>query len=398
MEKVKINLEILLPNVPDERDACVERILSLMQKHKGIEKAHITGDGAEAQLCFHYNPDVITLQDVETAAKHAGAAITEQFGHMLVEIKAFREISEAEAVQNEIKKLKGVLNASVSGTGVISVEYDQSLTNKKEIFQVLQKNNLEIIANKDLATSKQGSQQQTGKFKGENHKHRPGQDHDHKDEDNHEHDEISSEDDMDDEHGHDHGNSSGSSWKTYAPVGVSLVMLLIGIVLDQFYPLPVFSGWVRFGWYAVAYLPVGFPVAKQGVTLLLRGDVFTEFVLMTIATVGAFFIGEYPEGVAVMVFYTVGELFQDAAVNRAKRSIKALLDIRPASAFVKRDDRFVEVAPNEVKIDEIIQIKAGDKVPLDGEMLNGQGTFNTAALTGKASHPKFQKVNLFWLV
>jgi Cd2+/Zn2+-exporting ATPase len=112
--------------------------------------------------------------------------------------------------------------------------------------------------------------------------------------------------------------------------------------------------------------------------------VFTEFALMSIASIGAFCIKEYPEGVAVMVFYTVGELFQDAAVGRAKRSIKALLDIRPDKAFVQRDGTVQELKPQDVKIGEIIQIKAGEKVPLDGEMFSDGSSFNTAALTGES--------------
>jgi Cd2+/Zn2+-exporting ATPase len=105
---------------------------------------------------------------------------------------------------------------------------------------------------------------------------------------------------------------------------------------------------------------------------------------MSIASIGAFCIKEYPEGVAVMVFYTVGELFQDAAVGRAKRSIKALLDIRPDKAFVRRDGTLQEVKPQDVKIGEIILIKAGEKVPLDGEMFSDGSSFNTAALTGES--------------
>ena len=147
----------------------------------------------------------------------------------------------------------------------------------------------------------------------------------------HKHEEESLEqEDLEHEHNQDHGEKEG--WKAYIPVGISFFMLLIGIIIDNYIRISFFNGWIRFAWYLIAYLPVGWPVAKRGITYALKGDVFTEFVLMTIATVGAFFIGEYPEGVAVMLFYTVGELFQDAAVNRAKRSVKALLDIIPANA------------------------------------------------------------------
>ncbi|QJD98609.1 cadmium-translocating P-type ATPase (plasmid) [Mucilaginibacter robiniae] len=113
-------------------------------------------------------------------------------------------------------------------------------------------------------------------------------------------------------------------------------------------------------------------------------DFFNEFFLMSVATIGAFSIGSYSEGVAVMVFYSIGEWFQDAAVNRAKKSIKALLDIRPDKVTVMRDGKPSEVDPKSVQVDEIIQVKAGEKVALDGELSSDSASFNTAALTGES--------------
>jgi len=112
-------------------------------------------------------------------------------------------------------------------------------------------------------------------------------------------------------------NSSQLNFKEYIPSIFSFVMLIAGIALDYFDALPLFKGWVRIVWYSVAYIPVGFPVIKEGWESIKQGDFFTEFFLMSIATLGAFAIGEYPEGVAVMLFYAVGELFQNAAVKRA---------------------------------------------------------------------------------
>ncbi|MGC4059270.1 MAG: heavy metal translocating P-type ATPase [Chitinophagaceae bacterium] len=169
-----------------------------------------------------------------------------------------------------------------------------------------------------------------------------------------------------------------------APVLLSLALLLTGLILDYFVHPAFFTGVVRIIWYGIAYIPVGYPVAKQGFTLLLKGDVFTEFVLMTIATLGAFLIGEYPEGVAVMLFYTIGELFQDAAVHRAKRSIQALLDIRPETAMLQTARGFETVDPKNIVVGDIIQVKAGERVPLDAAMQSEDALFNAAALTGES--------------
>ncbi|SMG48488.1 heavy metal translocating P-type ATPase [Arenibacter troitsensis] len=185
--------------------------------------------------------------------------------------------------------------------------------------------------------------------------------------------------------GHNHSSPKKiSNFRTYLPAIFSFVMLIIGIAIDYFEAIPFFSGWFRIVWFSVAYIPVGFPVIKEGWNSIKKGDFFTEFFLMSIATLGAFAIGEYPEGVAVMLFYAVGELFQNAAVNRAKGNIKALLDVRPNEALVFRDGDFISVNPETVAIGEKIQVRVGEKVPLDGMLLSEKGSFNTAALTGES--------------
>ena len=183
-----------------------------------------------------------------------------------------------------------------------------------------------------------------------------------------------------------HNQSSAESigkFKVYVPAIFSFVMLIIGIAMDYF-DVAFFKDWIRIVWYAVAYLPVGFPVIKEGWNSIKNGDFFTEFLLMSIATIGAFAIGEYPEGVAVMLFYAVGELFQSAAVKRAKGSIKALLDVRPNEALVYRNNNYVSVNPETVAIGEKVQVRVGEKIPLDGILLSEKGSFNTAALTGES--------------
>ena len=137
-------------------------------------------------------------------------------------------------------------------------------------------------------------------------------------------------------------------------------------------------------WYLAAYLPVALPVLKEAWEGLSRREYFNEFTLMFIATVGAFAIGEYPEGVAVMLFYSLGEHFQELAVNKARRNISDLLDIRPEKASVIRNGQTVEIPPEDVHPDEVIEIKAGGRVPLDGILCNENAAFNTAALTGES--------------
>jgi Cd2+/Zn2+-exporting ATPase len=189
--------------------------------------------------------------------------------------------------------------------------------------------------------------------------------------------------------GHNHNNQS-NNFKEYFPAIISFTMLIIGIALDYFKG-SFFKDWQRIIWYGIAYLPVGFPVVKEGWKNIKKGDVFTEFFLMSIATIGAFVIGEYPEGVAVMLFYAVGELFQAAAVNKAKGNIKALLDVRPKEALVYRNNDYVSVNPEEVEIGEKVKVRVGEKIPLDGILLSEKGSFNTAALTGESKPDTISK-------
>lgn len=200
---------------------------------------------------------------------------------------------------------------------------------------------------------------------------KPKKEHDHFDGDGH-------------DHGHSHDVGDQSVFQMFLPAIVSLCLLLIGIAFDNYIKIGWFSGWIRLAWYLAAYLPVGFPVLKEAYQSILKGDVFSEFFLMGIATIGAFAIGEYPEGVAVMLFYAVGEVFQGMAVSRAKGNIKALLDQRPDEVTVIKNNQPEIIKAKDAKIGDTIQLKPGEKLALDGELISDSASFNTSALTGES--------------
>ncbi|GEP52691.1 cadmium/zinc/cobalt-transporting ATPase [Flavobacterium noncentrifugens] len=174
-----------------------------------------------------------------------------------------------------------------------------------------------------------------------------------------------------------------SSWKSHWQLLLSIQILFVMLTLEfGFDYVPPFPGNLII--FFIAYLLSGYNVLYLAWRKAIRFDFFNEFFLMSIATLGAFAIGEYSEGVAVMAFYSIGEWFQDAAVNRAKRSIKALLDIRPDEVSVVRNGTTVVVNPKEVQIGEVIRVKPGEKVALDGKLISEKAAFNTAALTGES--------------
>lgn len=163
-------------------------------------------------------------------------------------------------------------------------------------------------------------------------------------------------------------------------------MLILGIGAALFATAAIFdfSNAVKLVLYLISYLLVGGEVLLKSARNISRGEVFDENFLMSIATIGAFAIGEYPEGVAVMLFYQIGEFFQDIAVNRSRRSIAALMDIRPDFANVKVGADTRRVSPEEVNIGDLIVVKPGEKVPLDGRVIEGKSMVDTSALTGES--------------
>jgi Cd2+/Zn2+-exporting ATPase len=184
---------------------------------------------------------------------------------------------------------------------------------------------------------------------------------------------------------HNHGGESTNKpwWIAHWSLLTALLILITLLVLEYAFDIKLQNP-LSFIVNAIAYLLAGYNVLALAFRKASRADFFNEFVLMSVATLGAFFIGEYSEGVAVMVFYSIGEWFQDLAVNRAKASIKALLDVRPDSVTVIRNGQTSVISPSEIQIGETIQIKSGEKVALDGELISENSSFNTAALTGES--------------
>ena len=210
----------------------------------------------------------------------------------------------------------------------------------------------------------------------EGHDHAEGEDHDQEDDDDHDHSEGD---------GHDHSGQGGSESliKSRWALWLSLVILLGFLLVSKVLEIPVTKP-VEIGLMVAAYVLAGYKTIQIAFRRVKRADFFNEFTLMTTATLGAFYIGEFAEGVAVMIFYELGELFQDLAVNRSKRSIKALLDVRPDKVTVKRSEGNKVINPSDAVIGDIIMVKPGEKVALDSELLTESASFNTAALTGES--------------
>ncbi len=181
-------------------------------------------------------------------------------------------------------------------------------------------------------------------------------------------------------HSHEHGGG-GLNNKKIIQLGLGILLFAAGILLKRLFSETLYPSIAVF---ILSYLILGGEVVLQALKNVAKGQIFDENFLMSIATIGAFLIGDYPEAVAVMLFYQVGEYFQDAAVRKSKKSITSLMDIRPDYANRKRGNDIEKVAPETVKIGDFILVRPGEKIPLDGTVMNGESMLDTSALTGES--------------
>ena len=277
-------------------------------------------------------------------------------------------------IEGSLERLQGVDEASVTiATGRLVVSYDPEKVDAETIQARVESLGYTI------GTDKSPKLQPVPDTHNHNHDH------------NHDYGYHSSQD-HNDEDGHDHNHGAGgfNLKQELPPVILSIALLAIGILFEK----PLHNTPYSIAEFAViipAYLISGWTVLKTAGRNILRGQIFDENFLMTIATLGALAIHQLPEAVTVMLFFRFGELFQEYSVGQSRRSIKALLEIRPDSANLQTDDGIQPVSPNSVKVGDRIVVKPGEKVPLDGEIMEGNAQLDTSALTGE-SVPRIAKV------
>ena len=284
-------------------------------------------------------------------------------------------------IEAALEKLKGVTEASVVvATERLVVSYDPNVISEAAIQERVKALGYTIIIPGAKAAAKSHDQghDRKGHDHINGHKQDNGHDHDHSDYDHGDHDEEDG-----DDHGHSHGSGEFDLKTELPPVVITVVLLAIAIIFKE----PLHNTPYSIAEYAVilpAYLLSGWTVLKTAGRNILRGQIFDENFLMTIATLGALAIHQLPEAVAVMLFFRIGELFQEYSVGRSRRSIKALLEVRPDTANLKLNGSVKQVAPETVNLGDLILVKPGEKVPLDGEILEGSSQLDTSALTGES--------------
>lgn len=354
MEKTQINIDILLPDVPDEKDLCVHRIIDMLQQKRGIDKVHIVNgtNDAKAQLCFHYNPDVVRIEEVEEMARKAGAEITEKYGHLFLEVRGVRHPRHARLLESKIGARKGVVSVSISGTGFIKAEFEKSLTTRNDLVKVINKSGLRIVSSDETHEPEEPSAKK--------HRH---------DEKSHQHDD------------HDHAHAMFLGERTELIFAItSGVFLAIGFGLSFVAAVPY---WVSIAAYVVAYLTGGFFTTQEAISGISRGRFEIDF-LMIVAAIGAAFLGSWAEGALLLFLFSLGHSLEHYALGKAKKSIEALSNLYPKTALLKTPDGLKEVMVEDLQVGQHIVIRPNSTIGADGVVVHGASSVNQAAITGES--------------
>ncbi len=273
-------------------------------------------------------------------------------------------------IETRLQKLSGVTEAAVDvATGRLTVSYDPQQVSEKAIQDSVIGLGYTIVTPKPLSrTSEHDSHN--------GHKHDDSHAHSHEDHDR-------GDDNDNDDHDHSHGDGEFSLKREGLLIGIVIALFILGSVFEK----PLHNTPFSIAEYIVfitAYLLSGWGVLTIAGRNILKGQVFDENFLMAIATLGAIAIHQLPEAVGVMLFFKIGETFQEAAVSKSRRSISSLLEVRPDAANLKTANGIQTVSPETVKVGDTIIVKPGEKVPLDGEILEGNSQVDTSALTGES--------------
>lgn len=364
MKKLQIKLPLLLPEVPDEKDQCVQKLIQRLEDKDGLEKVHVADetDNGVPQLCFHYDPDLISLDRIRSLAEQAGAEITEKFGHKLIEVYGIRHTRHARHIQRDLQENEGIIEAAVSASGMVRIEYDKTKMDEAEILKILRKEGLDIPdpqVRAERALEKVGKADKIDEKKEEGkkeHEHKEGEDHE-----------------------HSHGGIFGKNTELIFSITCG-AFLATGFGLSYVEAVP---SWVSFSLYLSAYFFGGFFTAKEAVQTIAKGGFEIDF-LMLVAAIGAAILGEWAEGALLLFLFSLGHALEHYAMSKARKSIAALAELAPKIALLKKNGKTEEVGIEKLSIGDVIVIKPNSKISADGVVLDGQGSVNQAPITGES--------------
>ena len=367
MEKLQVEIPVLLPEVPDEKDQCVTRLIERLSGRQGIEKVHIADgkDNGVPQLCFHYDPEEISIDRIQSLARQTGASLTEKFGHQLIEVEGIRHTRHARLIERNLRRQKGILESSVSGSGMVRVEYDTAEINKTKILDTLRKEGLTMLNNSPTTNQYLRRTKETAPPKDQTEKG-----HDHPEGDSH---------GAGEEHAHEHGGIFGKNTELIFSI-ICGALLGIGFGLSF---VAVVPAWVSLVLYIGAYFFGGFFTAKEAIETVAKGGFEIDF-LMLVAAIGAAILGEWAEGALLLFLFSMGHALEHYAMNKARKSIAALAELAPKTALLKKNGKTEEVGIEELSRGDVIVVKPNSKISADGVVVSGNSSVNQAPITGES--------------
>ena len=355
MKKLLIEIPLILPHVPDDKDSCVQDFIELLEEHEGIEKVHVLKTvGSEVpKLCFHYNSAKISISRIRLIAKQIGSSISEKIGHKLIEVQGIRHTRHARNIELALKGLPGMIEVSVSASGMVRVEFEKALLDESEVINALRKEGLSIPdtsvdAERYLRSLKKGPAKHTEK--GHTHQHE-----------------------------HTHVGMLGQNTELIFSI-ISGTLLAIGFAISFIANIPY---WISIAFFIDSYFFGGFYTTREAMERVVKGGFEVDF-LMMVAAIGAAILGKWVEGALLLFLFSLGHALEHHAMNKAKKSIQALAELAPKTALRKRNGKTEEVDIDQVSVNDVIVVRPNSKIPVDAVVIYGQSSVDQSPITGES--------------
>ncbi|MBC8077507.1 MAG: cadmium-translocating P-type ATPase, partial [Chloroflexales bacterium] len=361
---VQLDLPIVVPQIAAD-DGCLEVLTADLAQRKGIEKAHLVRQNGTAQLCLHYDPNVISLAQVERIACDAGTQFDDRYRHEQIPFVGLDAADAADSVADAVRSIAGVLHAQLNyAAGQAYVAYDSTVVQREAIEQTMRQQGARLPAAERQRATHADSPAAPPRV--------PADERDHAASDAHA--------------GHNHGSAPTflPHWmqERWALILVALagLFLLVGWAGETFFGLPPN---VAFACYLLAYAAGGYDVATHAIPGLLRGKFDTD-VLMLAAAIGAAVLGEWAEGAFLLFLFALGHTGEHYALDRARNAVNALGQLMPQTAQVRRGAQIVEVPVDEVQVGAVVVVRPGDRIAVDGTVAQGSSSVDQSPITGES--------------
>ncbi|AIT82370.1 MULTISPECIES: heavy metal translocating P-type ATPase [Sphingomonadaceae] len=361
-EKLQLEIPLILPEIPDSSDGCVDRLTKNLIARPGIDQAHILAPEGDkpALLCIHYDPEAVSLSRIRDIARAAGAAIAERYGHVLWSVKGIGHQRKARAVGEQLRALPGVLEADANAAGMVRIEFDVERISERKLQDALAAMSVRQTRRSLVLPT---SDAHAG------HDHGPGEHDPHKAAG------------KDAGHDHDHGNFLGPNTELIFALACG-ALLGVGFAIEKL--VAGAPGWLPTALYIAAYVFGGFFTLREAIDNLKRRK-FEIDTLMLVAAAGAAALGAFAEGALLLFLFSLGHALEHYAMGRAKRAIEALAELAPQTALLRlQEGGTKEVAVEELVLGDIIVVKPDARVPADGFITKGATSINQAPVTGES--------------